>query len=1073
MESSAATSDFYGALARLHEALKPRTYLEIGVGTGESLMLAQTDTLCIGVAPDPKPHGHRAPQPLNAVIFEETSDKFFATRDLDALLHGDPLDFAFIHRSHLFEHALRDLVSIEANSHVGTVVAVHDCLPLDAPTSSCGRTDDARTGDVWKLVACLHKYRPDLDVTLADASPSGLCIISGLDRHSNILPALFERLLDEYVPLSCDPTRAERAATLSGLTVSVDEAIKRVSRMRGQGSSALAKRRPLIAAVAATEARLSDTQTENDELRAEAAQLRAELAAHDARLSDVYASTSWRLSVPLRLAGRLSQSARSGRVRREAGRLARLLSPGLVQQRERGIQRDARSESAASRSDEVSVPATPYHLDVRSESATYLPEEFLSATLRPQPTAGSERRSVTIVVPVHRGVDDTRRCLESVLNARIEADFRLVIVDDATPEPALRDYVDSLDHRDGVLVLHNADNVGYVESVNRGMREARPDDVVLLNSDTVVADGWLDRLVAHARSHERVGTVTPFSNNATICSYPDLRGMPVPPPGETVETLAEAFAVANCGRAVEVPTAVGFCMFVSRECLEDVGPFDADAFGLGYGEENDFCLRAARRGWRHLLAADTFVWHRGEVSFGEQAVDQKAAGMEVLRHRYPRYLDEVDAWVRGDPARPSRVAATAARFRFGSTPVILLVTHHWGGGTERHVGDLLRRFDGRARFLVLRSSGTGYVSLESAASTDALRLIFAAGDDEAFLARLLQSFGVARIHVHQLVDMPIDVRRLVDRLQVPLDFTVHDYFTLCPRVRLTRVDGTHCGQPTDLSCEACLRQEHPYGATSMVEWQGRFAWLYQAADRVICPSSDVAQRIREVHSVAPCVVVPHEDLTAEVWPEVSAPPCDHDGSLRIGVLGALIRDKGARALFDAAALVVERQLPLEFYLVGEVLDEGRSRTAPEALHITGRYALEELPGLLRRVDSHLIWFPAQWPETYSYTLSEAFAAGLPVVAPALGAFSERLAGRPWSWLVGHTDSPQAHVERFAKLRLENFVPGVPPSPSVAACGLEPCHGFYEQSYLCGGGCGEHQPHTRPDASDMCTAATGV
>jgi len=340
MESPVAASDYYEALAMLHEALKPRTYLEIGVAAGVSLMLAQTDTLCIGVDPDPMLDGHRERHLANVAIFEEKSDTFFATRDLAALLRGDPLDFAFIDGMHLFEHALRDFINIEARSHAGTVGAVHDCLPLDAVTSSRERTTVTWTGDVWKLAACLHRYRPDLDVTLADAAPSGLCIISGLDRHSSVLPGLYERLLGEYVPLGWGFFESEMAGTLSELTVSVDEAIDRVARMRRQGwSSTLAKLRRLAVAVTATEARLSEAEAENEELHAqlaaagaELAAARAELAARAAQLSAIYASTSWRLSAPVRLAGRLAGRL-SRSVAAAAGKGAKLRAPGLIRRR--------------------------------------------------------------------------------------------------------------------------------------------------------------------------------------------------------------------------------------------------------------------------------------------------------------------------------------------------------------------------------------------------------------------------------------------------------------------------------------------------------------------------------------------------------------------------------------------------------------------------------------------------------------------------------------------------------------------------------------------------------------------
>jgi len=299
MESPVAVDDYREALVLLHEALQPRTYLEIGVFSGASMMLAQTDTLCIGVDPEPMRGEHPLRRLPSTTIFAETSDAFFATRDLDDLLRGDPLDLAFIDGMHLFEYALRDFINIEANSHPGTVIAVHDCFPLDAVKSSRLRTTVAWTGDVWKLAACLHKYRPDLDVMLADVSPSGLCIVSGLDPQSTVLSGLYAGLLDEYVPLGWDHFETEMADEFSALTVPEDEAIDRVSRLRVTGwSSTLVKLRRL------------DVQL---------GEVRAELAVNARQLADVYASTSWRLTAPVRLAGR--QVARlSGSACGSAGR---------------------------------------------------------------------------------------------------------------------------------------------------------------------------------------------------------------------------------------------------------------------------------------------------------------------------------------------------------------------------------------------------------------------------------------------------------------------------------------------------------------------------------------------------------------------------------------------------------------------------------------------------------------------------------------------------------------------------------------------------------------------------------
>ena len=138
---------------------------------------------------------------------------------------------------------------------------------------------------------------------------------------------------------------------------------------------------------------------------------------------------------------------------------------------------------------------------------------------------------------------------------------------------------------------------------------------MLLNSDTEVANDWLDRLLRAAYAYPDVGTVTPFSNNATICSYP-FEGWTGGVPGSLgLAELDRLFASTNAGRTVDLPTAVGFCMCIRRACLERIGPFDAERFGRGYGEENDFCMRAAGAGWRNVLAGDVFVYHEGAVSF--------------------------------------------------------------------------------------------------------------------------------------------------------------------------------------------------------------------------------------------------------------------------------------------------------------------------------------------------------------------------------------------------------------------------------------------------------------------------
>ena len=270
---------------------------------------------------------------------------------------------------------------------------------------------------------------------------------------------------------------------------------------------------------------------------------------------------------------------------------------------------------------------------------------------------------IDVVVPVHGGLAATRRCLESVLAHAQEAAHEVVVIDDRGPEPAIGRYLDELAAAGRVTLLRNERNLGFVQSVNRGMALHPDRDVVLLNSDTEVANDWLDRLSAAAHSAPDIATATPFSNNATICSYP-FDGWTGGVPGALgLGGLDAVFASTLAGRTLDIPTAVGFCMYIRRDCLERVGLFDAERYGRGYGEENDFCMRALKSGWRHVLAADAFVFHEGSVSFGPEKLELIERATRVLCEAHPDYPQRVHEWIARDPARPLREAIDAARVR--------------------------------------------------------------------------------------------------------------------------------------------------------------------------------------------------------------------------------------------------------------------------------------------------------------------------------------------------------------------------------------------------------------------------
>ncbi|MBV9252470.1 MAG: glycosyltransferase, partial [Acetobacteraceae bacterium] len=535
-------------------------------------------------------------------------------------------------------------------------------------------------------------------------------------------------------------------------------------------------------------------------------------------------------------------------------------------------------------------------------------QEYLPSTAAP--FAAPRGIAVDVIIPAYRGLKQTRRCVESVLADDERPEGRVIVVDDKSPEPALSAWLDRLAAEGRILLIRNSHNAGFVASVNRGIQAAGDHDVALLNSDTEVPQGWLRRLSAQAYAKQRIASVSPFSNNATICGYPTDEGGPLPL-GMTVQQIDAACQSVNAGRAVSVPTTVGFCMYIRRAALNDVGLFDEAAFGLGYGEENDFCLRAAARGWRNILACDTFVYHEGNVSFGSSAAQITAKNGDVLLQRWPNYARLINQHIALDAVGPFRFAVTAALLRQSRLPVLLMVLHRLGGGVQQHIDMLMERLAGRTHVLVMQATARGAaISLPALSSQPVLTL---PGERVTDLVTALQSANVSRAHIHHLMGMDVDVRELLHRLQVPFDVTVHDYFAICPQVNLVTSRQSHyCTEPVIAACNACIADQPSHGARDIVSWRRQFAWQFLEAERVICPSEDVKARLTRYGLAGRAIVARHEATPPRRWPMHL--PALKGRRLRVAILGVLADGKGSQTVFSLAEHTSPAEV--EFHVVG-------------------------------------------------------------------------------------------------------------------------------------------------------------
>ena len=195
------TGRYLDLLAEIHERSRPRTYLEIGMRNGESLALARADTAVIGI--DPLPTVWNKVN-ADAALFFETSDDFFANRDVHKILGGRPIDLAFIDGMHLFEFALRDFRNVERNAAPGSVILIHDCLPPTAEMATRDRQTAMWTGDTWKTICCLAEFRPDLDVSTIAVKGSGLGVVRNLDPANTVLFDRYDEAIAKFQPLGFD-----------------------------------------------------------------------------------------------------------------------------------------------------------------------------------------------------------------------------------------------------------------------------------------------------------------------------------------------------------------------------------------------------------------------------------------------------------------------------------------------------------------------------------------------------------------------------------------------------------------------------------------------------------------------------------------------------------------------------------------------------------------------------------------------------------------------------------------------------------------------------------------------------
>lgn len=630
-------------------------------------------------------------------------------------------------------------------------------------------------------------------------------------------------------------------------------------------------------------------------------------------------------------------------------------------------------------------------------------------------------KTYDILIPIYNAYEEVKKCITSVLNYT-DPRHNIYLLDDNSTDKQILPLLYKFTEEDKRFrVIESQKNSGFVVNMNKGF-ELSSNDVVILNSDTQVTPSWLERIHRCAESDLKIGMVSPLSNNATIFSVPKFNEKNDIPPGFTLEEYSELIAECSYRAYPRVPTGGGFCMLIKREVLNAVGYFD-EIFGFGYGEENDLCERAKRKGYEIALADDAFVYHSGRASFTFLGnVDaRRQKNREILTNRYPKYQNEIFEFCRRNPLRIIQERILLKTQFNNRNPHVLYVIHNYGvaGGTELHTTNILEGLSKEFRSTVLfpYSLEREFKDAVSKIENDSTRVVGIAKENnlavehfikypgdltssliEENFSRFLLGGDYQIVFFQHLLEwssllLPIIAKRMGKKVILSL----RDFYLLCPEYNMIFPgNNERCGKDfadwNDKECVYCLSAKRirrkPRNPQPIQEYmQQRFElirYMFSQVDVVIAHSQFVKEKFLKTYGdvlTDKLIVISHgvEDLPAISYKK-------HKTKLNVGFIGNASSRKGVLVLIEAARLLQNKNIT--FKIFGKIPPSLIERCNEAGIILHGEYQRKELPSLFKNI--HLAVIPSIWDETFSHTLSETFKMTIPVLASKVGALNERI-----------------------------------------------------------------------------------
>jgi len=630
-----------------------------------------------------------------------------------------------------------------------------------------------------------------------------------------------------------------------------------------------------------------------------------------------------------------------------------------------------------------------------------------------------KRNEVSIIITVHNGSKVAIPCIESVFKWSTEP-FNVIIVDDGSTEEKLLNYLDNVSKKRNVDIIHNENNIGYLKSINKAIKTTK-NDIILLNSDTIVTKKWNDKLYACAYSHEKIAVCCPLSNNATICSIPEFTQPNSIPLGYSLDTFAELVEEISNKKYAPSPTCPAFCLFMKRKMIEEIGLFD-EKFSPAYSEEDDYCMRAYKKGYLSVIDDDNFVFHMGEQSYTEKSESLKEKHMQILLQKHPEYLEIVSGFCANDPLMEFRenLNFILNKKKKKSFECNLLVILHRPiytknpGGTELFCKSLYEKMGTVNRYVMYPDNGN--ITIQEIQKSGKVRTIFkinrekrAEGnfeytiEEKEFFLDIINELKIDIVHFHHILDLPMDLVHLFKNRGVKTIFSIHDFYFICPTIFLFENGDVDkfCFACQDMKrCNLCL-SSLGISHIKQEDWRAQCQNVLERVDLIISPTISVQEIFSKTYDldISKMKVIPHGfDYNLINYDKKPSK------KLRVGFIGAVKAKRKGRDII--IKLIHENYIPdIEWHFFGGDSDisEFINKDVLSQTSFHGRYENEEdLPKILREYEIDLVILPSM--ETFSIVLSEVWNANIPVIVPNIMALGERVKKFGGGWIYDYPGS---------------------------------------------------------------------